>query len=526
MKKQFCRLSLILAGALACLGCGSESEAPTGQDVLDTQGGEDVGSTVPDVPAVDVDAGGCTTDADCPGRVALRNCEVASCDVATGRCVPAVAPDGTECDDGDPCTRPDTCLAGACQGQEWCECRDDPYCYRQYDDGNTCNGYHFCDKSQLPWACQPKAGTEIQCPPVGNDPCRANLCQPDSGRCELTPVNVGQACEDYNVCTQNTVCTAEGLCVGDETCQCETDDDCFQFENGNACDGSLFCDRTEFPYVCRVQPGSEIVCPAANDTPCRRNTCQPASGLCLMQASPDSTSCDDNNPCTVDDTCMAGVCEPGGFDSCDDGNPCTNDGCNPISGCQHAPNASPCPEVNLCHTGNVCRDGLCRLGPSVNCSDGIDCTSDSCIVTEGCRHLPSDTLCDDGDPCTLDSCDPESGCLHEFDPIACPLPDVVEPVPDVTEPEPDVAPPDTYPDVAPPDTYPDVAPDAYPDVAPPDAYPDVAPDAYPDVAPPDAYPDVAPDAYPDVAPDAVPADADSIDPFDLPPAEDLPRSQR
>ena len=46
-------------------------------------------------------------------------------------------------------------------------------------------------------------------------------------------------------------------------------------------------------------------------------------------------SCDDNNVCTLDDECIAGVCYGPSVD-CDDGDPCTDDWCDPVDGCQHS----------------------------------------------------------------------------------------------------------------------------------------------------------------------------------------------
>ncbi|WP_437565627.1 kelch repeat-containing protein [Sorangium sp. So ce542] len=45
---------------------------------------------------------------------ASDTCRIAACDEATGLCVESTKPDGASCDDGDFCTAPDTCQAGAC----------------------------------------------------------------------------------------------------------------------------------------------------------------------------------------------------------------------------------------------------------------------------------------------------------------------------------------------------------------------------------------------------------------------------
>jgi hypothetical protein len=48
--------------------------------------------------------------------VAPDVCQVAHCDRGTGQCVISPRPDGTDCDDGDRCTRDDVCRTGRCEG--------------------------------------------------------------------------------------------------------------------------------------------------------------------------------------------------------------------------------------------------------------------------------------------------------------------------------------------------------------------------------------------------------------------------
>ena len=51
---------------------------------------------------------------DCGGLTAA--CTTGTCDASSGRCVAQAKPEGTGCDDGDACTGPDGCMAGACVG--------------------------------------------------------------------------------------------------------------------------------------------------------------------------------------------------------------------------------------------------------------------------------------------------------------------------------------------------------------------------------------------------------------------------
>src|SRR4029077_9512093 len=43
-------------------------------------------------------------------------CHSGTCDEAAAQCVATPLPDGTSCNDGDACTRTDTCQGGACTG--------------------------------------------------------------------------------------------------------------------------------------------------------------------------------------------------------------------------------------------------------------------------------------------------------------------------------------------------------------------------------------------------------------------------
>ncbi len=68
-----------------------------------------------------------TTPAACPAPDACHEDSV--CDPASGACFPAPSkPDGTICDDGNPCTVTDRCTGGVCAGSAPLDC----------DDGNSC----------------------------------------------------------------------------------------------------------------------------------------------------------------------------------------------------------------------------------------------------------------------------------------------------------------------------------------------------------------------------------------------------
>ena len=184
------------------------------------------------------------------------------------------------------------------------------------------------------------------------------------------------------------------------------------------------------------------------------------------------TTCDDWDPCTVDDQCGDdGTCKGTPVSGCDDQLACTDDTCTGPDQCTHelkagfcladgkcykegeGEDAKPCvscitlvatdkltPDDTLacqdgdaCTKGDRCVAGKCIAGP-VDCDDKNLCTADSCQAG-ACVHAPIDGACpgdacvvggacqagkcvgtpvdcDDGNLCTADSCDPVAGCQH------------------------------------------------------------------------------------------------------------------
>jgi len=137
----------------------------------------------------------------------------------------------------------------------------------------------------------------------------------------------------------------------------------------------------------------------------------------------ENTTCSDSNLCTVGENvpqynlfselCSAdGECKSGPPKSCSDGNDCTADSCSPSMGCDFIPIATgPCNDGNACTAPDTCSYGMCVAGPALDCDDGDACTADSCNAANGCLHAPKN--CDDNDACTSDSCSVPSGaCLN------------------------------------------------------------------------------------------------------------------
>ena len=381
-------------------------------------------------------------------------CRTTACDPATGACVEKVNADLSPCDDGQTCTEGDVCMAGSCASGTWtCPCVDDAQCASQ-DDGDLCNGVSYCNHSS--GKCEPNPASVITCPSVANSACAVAKCLPKTGACVVLTVNEGGACDDGVACTSGESCTKGGCGGGTLVCDCTQDAHCAAKEDGNACNGTLFCDKVN--AKCALNPASVVVCPTVDDSECQKSTCDKASGACEMKLSVDGAPCSDGNACSVGDACLSGQCKAGQqlvcpcFVSADcakfeDGDVCNgtlfcdkSDGvpkcvvnpatviacttafdsacvatkCAPKTGAclkVKSEGGAPCDDGDPCTHKDGCADGLCA-GLSYSCDDGDACTADSCVkIKGGCVHETK--LCVDGNPCTTDLCDASSGaCSH------------------------------------------------------------------------------------------------------------------
>ncbi len=65
--------------------------------------------------------------------------------------------------------------------------------------------------------------------------------------------------------------------------QCQTTADCASYEDGNACNGTLFCNKSQLPHRCALKPSTVVSCPAVNDHACATNQCDPTTGECAIE---------------------------------------------------------------------------------------------------------------------------------------------------------------------------------------------------------------------------------------------------
>ena len=265
------------------------------------------GNSVPDASC----QANCTAAGPCgPGD----GCLTGVCDALTGEC--GKQPDGTPCDDGQPCTEDEFCANGTCNDGHPTFCPPNP--------DNLC----------LPTWCDPMTGAcadyQIECPPPPTTPvgdCYENICFATEGICKssLLPIHSGlgdpcefeDACQTTADCADNDACTIE-VCAQDGAVRiCKYPAlDC---DDGNPCTDD-FCDP---PVGCVYKPLNPAL-DCDDGVACTITSC--VNGVGCHQEASDAACEDDEDPCTAVPHCDAvnGCVYPS---ACDDGDPCTQDVC-------------------------------------------------------------------------------------------------------------------------------------------------------------------------------------------------------
>ncbi|MSQ82782.1 MAG: hypothetical protein EXR77_07680 [Myxococcales bacterium] len=360
----------------------------------------------------------------------------------------ASSTDVPACDDGNNCTKGEVCQTGSCGGgTDICVCVSDLECKSQ-EDGNPCNGTLFCNKASK--KCELNPATVVTCPTGLDTACVKNVCIIGSGKCGLANAASSVTCDDGDSCTVGDTCSAGGCQAGTNTCSCTNDLQCAKYEDGDGCNGTMFCNKGKSPAICELNPATVVSCPSVDDTACLKNQCQPKTGKCGPTATADFSPCDDSNKCTKADSCLFGKCQAGTF-TCecatnadcaakDDGNLCNgtfycdksgDPKCvyNPASvvfcsknddsaclqakcdsktgGCGLVPasDGSSCDDGSQCSEKDACKAGKCG-GSAIDCDDSNPCTVDGCDAS-GCTHKAAN--CADGNECTADQCDVKTG---------------------------------------------------------------------------------------------------------------------
>jgi len=258
------------------------------------------------------------------------------CNPATGACSNPAKPDGAACNDANACTQIDTCQAGSCLGSDPVLCSAADQCHdvgvcdpgtgacsnppktdgAPCNDGNACSKVDTCQGGTCSGASPVACAALDQCHDVG-------VCDPGTGACSNPPKTDGAPCNDGNACSKVDTCQG-GTCSGASLVTCVALDQCHAVgtcdPSTGACsspgkpDGTLCSDGDLCTQIDTCQAGSciganPVVCPSPDQ--CHDvGACDHATGSCSNPAKADNTPCDDGNPFTQGDACQAGVCVP------------------------------------------------------------------------------------------------------------------------------------------------------------------------------------------------------------------------
>jgi len=440
---QFCTVSDTCSGGV-CGGSPNpcDDANPCTNDVCDEINDQCTATPVTDGTPCD-DGAWCTVGetcnaGTCSGGLA-RNCSdgspctVDSCDEDNDLCVNTPANEGTPCDDGAWCTVGETCTGGVCGGGSMRDCDDGDVCTTDVCDesqdqclhdvgaanGTACDDGDPCTVSDTCFAgaC---SGVAKNC--SDGNPCTVDSCNPVDGSCVNDAAAAdGLACNDGAFCTVNDTCSG-GSCSGGSARDCSdgngcTIDSCDEINDicindaaaadGNACDDGLFCNVGEQCSNGACLGGSPRNC--SDGDQCTVDSCDESNDVCVNDAAAaDGNACDDGQFCTVGETCSGGSCSGGSPRNCSDGNDCTVDSCDETGDtCTNdtaAADGNACDDGSFCTVGETCSGGFCSGGSARNCADGNPCTADSCNeATDQCDNTPvgDGTGCDDGSFCTV-----------------------------------------------------------------------------------------------------------------------------
>lgn len=221
-------------------------------------------------------------------------CGTGSCNPSTGECFSQPKRNGTTCSDDNACTRSDSCQNGTCTGRNPVVCTASDQCHAAGTcnpqtgtcsnpakaNGATCNDGNACTRSD---SCQDGAcagANPIVC--AASDQCHnAGTCAPSSGVCSNPAKSNGSACNDGNACTRSDSCQS-GTCTGANPVLCTASDQC---HNAGTCDTTS--------GTCSNPAKSDGT--TCNDGDACTPTDRCASGVCTGTGSTCGT-CDDEAP--------------------------------------------------------------------------------------------------------------------------------------------------------------------------------------------------------------------------------------
>jgi hypothetical protein len=153
--------------------------------------------------------------------------DVGTCSPATGVCSNPAKPNGAVCNDVNACTQTDSCQSGICNGANPVVCTASDACHQQgtcapatglcsnpvAPDGTDCSDGNACTRTD---ACASGACAGSNPVPCGAiDVCHdVGTCSTATGVCSNPAKPDGSACDDGSSCSVNDACNG-GVCVGE-----------------------------------------------------------------------------------------------------------------------------------------------------------------------------------------------------------------------------------------------------------------------------------------------------------------------
>ena len=142
-------------------------------------------------------------------------------------------------------------------------------------DETPAEGTSSSDVAAANTDASPGCRSEADCP-AATKTCHIAVCL-SSGLCDQQPRD-GTPCDDGKACTVGDRCV-KGACKGEvDVCECQQTADCSAHEDGNKCNGTLYCRTDSVPYRCALDPSSVVDCSGHKPTACRFIVCDPNDG--------------------------------------------------------------------------------------------------------------------------------------------------------------------------------------------------------------------------------------------------------
>jgi len=267
------------------------------------------------------------------------------------------------------------------------------------DSVGICDAIEFCDGINNNCPADNKLTSE--CRPATGVCDKAEFCNGTGNTCPTDTKLTTECRSSAGVCDKADFCDGlQNICPIDAklTSQCR--------DAAGVCDKVEYCDGQN--NSCPTDTKLTIECRPSSGTCDAADFCDGTNNDCPEDlAASNGEMCNDENLCTVGDTCQNGTCT--GSPKCSDNKSCTTDNCNAANGsCTYDIVDEHCLINNTCYdTG--------QANPLNNCDE---CNPD--VSNTNWYPKVTDSPCtDDGNPCTYDVCDGMGLCLHPSNTSSC-----------------------------------------------------------------------------------------------------------